>query len=511
MQVIAGAYIMIFAFISYVCVTTICVPTNTLFRALFVDLWHAMMESFDIGFINILLFLLSAFLCFDQGLSIFFMCWYHVGAVIGAPIYGVLAAHGRKKNKVLHILACICVYIAMSYMLRAINPVIWTRDIRRYMSNGRGGFRKIRTFRDPFAAKSLNGAFGFSGAFSPDINRLVLLCLFFGVANSSFAICQAGVCDVAISEFLSSCYRIAVGTHYHVRGEQLGRSWSGCAYSMFDLHGACIFLATLRMMQGIWVTAWAPETLGFERESLTDTPVPCWMKAIYNATYTWPSGSVQLKGVGVQMILQRYHIGPELVCRFPFYSTYDIVPTALIQCYCFRALHAPVIWLMFWLNSPPAPLNYSLYMEYANIYRHDVANASSTLIMSLYPAFVGTYARVQDLAWFSSVCDSMRHIGFMVFGLSWSDLLLCGDPTQCWRSQYSYSHKIFDDMGGGSARWNQIIWYLFCKSQKRQCCCPYRKLKGDAPEKCCPPCCAGPYVEETGGCPCPCCCSSCAT
>merc|ERR1711977_761301 len=154
---------------------------------------------------------------------------------------------------------------------------------------------------------------------------------------------------------------------------------------------------------------------------------------------------------------------------------------------------------------------FSLYMDWYKLYDHIGGNQGACYaIMCLYPAFVGTYARAQDIAWFLSVCDSMRHLGTVLFNLGWPGLLLCGDPTQCWRSQYTFSHKIFDDMGGAAGRWNQVLWYLFCKSQKRQCCCPYRKLKADAPEKCCPPCCAGPYVEETGGCPCPCCCASCA-
>merc|ERR1712224_875819 len=150
-------------------------------------------------------------------------------------------------------------------------------------------------------------------------------------------------------------------------------------------------------------------------------------------------------------------------------------------------------------------------MDWYMLNNHIGANGNSPLIMILYPAFVGTYARPQDLPWFLAVCDSMRHLGTALFIPGWAFQLMCGDPTACWRSQYTFSHKIFDDMGGGHGRWGQILWYLFCKSQKRQCCCPYRKLKADAPEKCCPPCCAGPYVEEAGGCPCPCCCSSCAT
>jgi len=118
------------------------------------------------------------------------------------------------------------------------------------------------------------------------------------------------------------------------------------------------------------------------------------------------------------------------------------------------------------------------------------------ITMSLFPAFVAIYTRVQDLAWFFGVCEAMRHIGTFLWSAGWAKVLLCADPRKCWRSHYNYSHAGFYDMGGAQGRWNYINWYLFCKSQRRQCCCPYRKLKADAPEKCCPPCCAGPYVKK---------------
>merc|ERR1712146_133860 len=108
------------------------------------------------------------------------------------------------------------------------------------------------------------------------------------------------------------------------------------------------------------------------------------------------------------------------------------------------------------------------------------------------------------------VCDSMRHLGIFLSDARWPTQLLCGDPMNCWRSQYTYSHALFSNINGDGGNATYVIWYCFAKSQRRQCCCPYRKLKPDAPEKCCPPCFLGPLVEETGGCPCPCCCASCS-
>merc|ERR1712025_255347 len=111
---------------------------------------------------------------------------------------------------------------------------------------------------------------------------------------------------------------------------------------------------------------------------------------------------------------------------------------------------------------------------------------------------------------FLGVCESLKSLGHFMAMARWPNQMFCGDPMACWRSQYLYSHAIHYNCAGDHGNINYVNWYLFAKSQKRQCCCPYRKLKPDAPEKCCPPCCLGPLVEETGGCPCPCCCSSCA-
>lgn len=206
----------------------------------------------------------------------------------------------------------------------------------------------------------------------------------------------------------------------------------------------------------------------------------------------------------------RYHMSALMLGRSINSSAAALWVNTLLDAFLLNLIHVPAIGFMYYKNGQPPPLAYSLYMEFASINRHDGANGQVYVVMAVFPVFVATYTRIQDIAWFLAVCDSMRHLGTQLFNLGWAGLLNCSDPTQCWRSQYLYSHKIFDDMGGASGRWNQIIWYLFCKGQKRQCCCPYRKLKADAPEKCCNPCCAGPYVEESGGCPCPCCCASCA-
>lgn len=178
----------------------------------------------------------------------------------------------------------------------------------------------------------------------------------------------------------------------------------------------------------------------------------------------------------------------------------------------FQWLYMPTIAYMFFGTLfTPSPLNSSLMMETANMWRTQEGYEHVYLYISLYPAFVGTYMEITSIPYFLGVCDAMRNLGhFLAIG-RWPVQLYCGDPMACWRSQYLYSHAIFYNCGGDGGNINYACWYLCCKSQKRQCCCPYRKLKPDAPEKCCPPCCLGPLVEETGGCPCPCCCASCSS
>jgi len=152
-----------------------------------------------------------------------------------------------------------------------------------------------------------------------------------------------------------------------------------------------------------------------------------------------------------------------------------------------------------------------LYLELFNLWRIFEGTEGQYVFISIYPAFVGQYMSISSIPFFLGVCDGLRHIGeFLNLG-NLSNILLCGDPMNCWRSQYLYSHKAFDNQNGNKGNIGYVNWYLFAKSQRRQCCCPYRKLKQEAPEKCCPPCCLGPLVEDTGGCPCPCCCSSCSS
>merc|ERR1719321_2530868 len=150
-------------------------------------------------------------------------------------------------------------------------------------------------------------------------------------------------------------------------------------------------------------------------------------------------------------------------------------------------------------------------MEWVNLWRTFEGSDGCWVFVSIYPAFVGQYLALSSALLFLSIGVGLRNLGHFMAISRWPTQLGCGDPMNCWRSQYLYSHAIFHNCGGDQGNVHYVCWYLFVKSQRRQCCCPYRKLKADAPEKCCPPCCLGPFVEDSGGCPCPCCCASCAT
>merc|ERR1711865_401609 len=82
-----------------------------------------------------------------------------------------------------------------------------------------------------------------------------------------------------------------------------------------------------------------------------------------------------------------------------------------------------------------------------------------------YPAFVGTYSRPEDYPLILGVCDGLKHVGMFLADARWPGQLMCGDPMNCWRGQYNYSHAIFYNANGDQGNAKYPIWYLFCKSQ----------------------------------------------
>merc|ERR1719265_909800 len=168
---------------------------------------------------------------------------------------------------------------------------------------------------------------------------------------------------------------------------------------------------------------------------------------------------------------------------------------------------------MFWMQFMPGNslLWASLSMDYFNVMDQMGAWECIYIFPTIYPAFMWSYCKREDMPVLLGACNGLRALGDFLQWSRWPNQLLCGDPMACWRSQYLFSHAIFYNTAGDGGNITYVNWYLCVKSQRRQCCCPYRKLKSEAPEKCCPPCCLGPLVEKEGGCPCPCCCASCSS
>merc|ERR1711977_649482 len=104
----------------------------------------------------------------------------------------------------------------------------------------------------------------------------------------------------------------------------------------------------------------------------------------------------------------------------------------LVELYLFQQLHFPILVFMFVKNiGAPSPMTWSFAMDWARLREGILGNHDMYATMSLYPAFVGTYARIQDIAWFLGVCEAMRNLGQCLFHLGWANILLCGDPPNC--------------------------------------------------------------------------------
>lgn len=288
----------------------------------------------------------------------------------------------------------------------------------------------------------------------------------------------------------------------------------GCVFAslciiLLDVDGAFIALLLHRIFCLILVCISA-ESKGWERE-ITVTGSPCYLKSLYYAMYLWPQGSAQWVDMLTYMAYDRQHMRASVAGQAPLRIANGRMMSIFLYSCLWKWMHLPTIAIIFFLNLLTAnPLYASLCMEWFNLYRVSEGFETYWLFISAYPAFVGQYLEVEGVVVFLSFCESLRSLGTFLAILRWPGQLHCGDPMNCWRSQYLYSHAIFYNCGGDQGNITYVIWYCFAKSQKRQCCCPYRKLKPDAPEKCCPPCCSGPLVEESGGCPCPCCCASCS-
>lgn len=442
--------------------------------------------------------------------------FFHVGAMVGSVFFTVIAQKlNRKISLLISYVMSIIVLIVLFIMTQALLIHRLTHLDRDYLLHGSEGNRKMRKYTDPNIAKAVGGEVGFGGAMPLDFQRIVLVCVFLGFTLSILSVTQTILVDLwgsaSNSAESSRNAQCLLGEVYWHIGLFAGASAANLYYVLVDIDGSLMIMLVFRALRMIYF-AFLPDSKAFAEEDATKDANTCWLKAMYGGLFLWPQGSrYVVDSVGYMFAsCQAYKISSwaHLLSSRPRSQRLFMYVLLLALT---KFIYMPTIGLMFWLNLfVTNPLNYSLYMELIN--QHFQIEASENIYMwhSLYPAFVSENLMLPGTAVFLGVCDAMRHLGSFLALSTWPTVLFCGDPMKCWRSQYLYSHAGFQDTGGNQGNISYIVWYCFCKSQKRQCCCPYRKLKPDAPQKCCPPCCLGPLVEESGGCPCPCCCASCS-
>lgn len=444
-----------------------------------------------------------------------FTAFFHMGGMVGAVMCSVLCEKlNRKASLIIFGVFAVAVQVVITIMIP--NVTIWktTAMERDFRSNGNEGHRRLRPLLDPNVIKSVTNEFGFHGLFTADINRMLLLYIFAGFSVSTLTVSQTMMMDI-FGDVASMKYsQVVLGLFYWMVGHHLTLAIIPHCYIFFDIDGVAVFVLILRILR-FFPIAWHSDTKGlFDPANLVDDSQSlCWLKSLYVALYYWPQGFRYHADMLAYMMSTRNRLRPTsygyVLCARPramrMLTTWAVIAGAEI-------MYIPTAGLMILVNlSVPNFLATSLFMDIFNLDRVMAGESYVFIWHSLYPSFIGENAALISVPFLLGVCDSMRHLGSFMALSTWPSQLFCGDPMNCWRSQYLFSHAPFYNFNGNQGNISYICWYCFCKSQKRQCCCPYRKLKPDTPQKCCPPCCLGPLVEETGGCPCPCCCTSCSS
>lgn len=439
---------------------------------------------------------------------------WNFGCMVGLPFYGLLS---QKINRRAPLLVVSIFAIAMFITLSTVTGNIVCRQAgfaaRDFVSNHLdGSSRKVRAFIPPSTVKQASGQLGMD-VFGLDYRHVCLLLMLIGFAVSSAAATHTVLLDLFQIEHDCRCMFLFHGWIVLYGAPQAGVILGNVFFQLLDVQQALFALIAHRLYCMI-IMLGCSESKGWEVRSVTEeVGLPCYMKALYYSMYLWPQGCGELSNMTVYMLHDRRHVGSADLGRSCFSSCRDRTLENLVFFHVLtQLLHIPSIGLMFVvIIGTPNPLYISLYQDSFFVGRGlGGCEAYWGIFRPLVPVFVGQYAAIGRIPLFLSFCESMRCLGTFMAINRWTAELFCGNPMACWRSQYLYSHAPFYDSGSDVGNINYSTWYLFTKSQKRQCCCPYRKLKPDAPEKCCPPCCKGPLVEESGGCPCPCCCSSCS-
>jgi hypothetical protein len=438
--------------------------------------------------------------------------FFHIGAMVGCVFYGCL---GLKCKRRVSLLIGLIFGSVMHVVCSIWTSNVMTREVsfteRDQFGDMNGGSRKIRAFVDPNLVKGLTNELGFETTFPRDYNLGVLLLIVTGFVLSTSALTWSVVLDIWWTELDCRHASIFMGLFYWWAGPMLGCCFARLFFPLVDIPGTFLVILVHKFVVMILVLV-SGETKDMDRGCVVEGS-PCYLKALYYALYLWPQGSGHIHDMLVFMHHDRQHLRSATAGYVSGVKQSFFRPTARMMLACLlRLTYTPTIGAMFLMNfCVPNPLNLSLFMEWFNEWRVSEGSDLNYCFVELWPAFASQYMQMSNIPFFISACESLRNLGHFMAIARWPNMMLCGDPMNCWRSQYLYSHALFYNCGGDGSNISYVCWYLFAKSQRRQCCCPYRKLKPDAPEKCCPPCCMGPFVEETGGCPCPCCCASCST
>jgi hypothetical protein len=442
-----------------------------------------------------------------------YVAFYHVGGLVGSVFYGCIYPKlGAKLTVIIHVILSGVTYIVMSMVVGGQMNRTLTMNDRDYFMNGGGGSKKVRALVDQVLAKNLGAAFGFEGGLPNTYNYCILLTLFMGFTNNASAATTTPLLEQwSLSESAGRRAMLMKCFVYWSCAPAIGICLGELLYILLDIHGTFLFMAIYKLVTCLIACLDYADSDNMRVDGPTGNP--CYMKGFYYASYLWPQGNAHVSDMLIFMMHSRWKQSSPLLGHNLGHKPYHGMASSC----CFfefncTQLHIPTIGgLLLAIGAAPNPLWSSLYMEWFNLYDTTCGFYVIYLWVSMWPAFAAIYMSYPALAFLIGVNEGLRNLGHF-FGIGrWPNQLFCGDPMACWRSQYLYSHAVFYNSGGDHGNVNYVMWYLFSKAQKRQCCCPYRKLKPDAPERCCPPCCLGPLVEETGGCPCPCCCSSCSS
>lgn len=472
----------------------------------------AVQESLEFQFCRILITrLMILHMSLNTNYLVAALSFFYLGALVGCVFYGTICS--KMKRRVALILA-IVLSSAVLVVSSILTSNMMTRSLslkeRDFYSDGNMGSRKIRPFLDPNLAKALTNELSFEGAFSNEFNHCCLLLIFTGVALSTCSVTQTIFLDLWSTEVNSRHSMLIHSLSFHWLGPLVGPMFASMLEVQVNIPGAFIAILFHKVICLILVLG-SVETKGWDR-AVNVSGSPCYLKALYYLLYLWPQGSGHVIDMFTYMFHNRQHLRSSTAGHVSGIRWQVARPLIFfLISKLLEWLYIPTIGgMLFGAVLTPNPLNLSVCMDFFIYWRTVEQYEMYYYLIALYSPLAGQYMEITSIPLFLSFCEAFRNFGHFMAISRWPNQLFCGDPMNCWRSQYLYSHAIFYNCGGDQGNISYIVWYLFAKSQKRQCCCPYRKLKPDAPEKCCPPCCAGPLVEETGGCPCPCCCASCS-